>query len=182
MSKTFFTADLHFFHKKITQFCPRTRPFADLESMHEALITSWNSQVGTFDHVYILGDLSFGSPEKTVEILARLNGILHLIKGNHDHWINPLTKTFFASIEDYKVFKQDGHRAVLFHYPIADWDRMHYGSFHLYGHVHDALKLPGKALDVGIDARPNADLALWEWQEIVEYMSTKPIMPHHLAR
>ena len=177
--KFFFTADLHFFHRNILKFASATRPVTSLEEMHEALITNWNTQVRTFDHVYILGDLSFGSAEQTLQILARLNGILHLIIGNHDHWINSTTRTFFASIDNYKVFKQGDHRAVLFHYPIVEWDRMQHGTFHLFGHTHSSLILPGKALDVGIDNRPNSDMRLWEWDEIVAYMADKPTINHH---
>jgi len=51
-------------------------------------------------------------------------------------------------------FEIDG----MFHYPIAVWDRQHYGSIHLYGHVHANignyhplhLKLKN-AYNVGVD-------------------------------
>jgi calcineurin-like phosphoesterase family protein len=177
--KFFFTADTHFHHRRILEFASNTRPVESLDQMHETLIFNWNCQVKPLDHVYHLGDFSFGSPQQAAEILSQLNGSIHLIKGNHDHWLNPYTKSFLASVSDYKIFKRGDHRAVLFHYPIAEWDRMQHGSFHLYGHVHGSLQLPGKALDVGIDNRPNSDMKLWEWEEIISYMADHPVLNHH---
>lgn len=180
MSKTWFTADLHFGHKSILKFASDTRPNClSVDDMNDKLMANWNSQVANLDHVYILGDLSFLSADKTELILQQLNGIKHLIKGNHDHWINSTTSSYFASIKDYDTYKANGYRAVLFHYPIYSWNNCHHGSFHLHGHTHGSVNLGGKSLDVGIDNRCNKDMMLWEWQDVIDYMSNKPITPHH---
>ncbi len=42
----------------------------------------------------------------------------------------------FEWIKDYAVVNDGGYRLVLFHYPIAVWDRAHFGTVHLYGHLH----------------------------------------------
>ena len=40
---------------------------------------------------------------------------------------------------------------VLCHYPLAQWDRKHYGSWHLHGHSHGTYKTGGKIMDIGVD-------------------------------
>ena len=52
--------------------------------MNEELISQWNTIVGDNDEVYHLGDFSLGSPKVTEEVLDRLKGRIHLIKGNHE--------------------------------------------------------------------------------------------------
>lgn len=79
---TFFTSDLHFFHNNIIQFC--NRPFDSVEDMNWKLIKNWNDVVQWNDHVWVLGDFSFGTVAETENILIQLNGIKHLIIGNHD--------------------------------------------------------------------------------------------------
>jgi len=78
---TWFTSDTHFGHANIIRYS--NRPYDTTEEHDEALIANWNFSVQPNDEVYHLGDFSFGN--KAMEILPRLNGIIHLIKGNHDH-------------------------------------------------------------------------------------------------
>src|SRR3990167_1375876 len=180
MHDTFFTSDLHFFHKKILQLCPTTRKGSSLEEMHELIISKWNETVKVEDHVYILGDLSLGSPIKTLEILNKLEGNLHLIKGNHDHWVTPNTSQRFVEIVDYKSLKLNGVHLVMFHYPIAEHDRCHSGSYHLHGHTHGNYRVDGRVLDVGIDNLCQCDMGLWSCEDIVKYMEERPIIPPHM--
>lgn len=177
--KIWFTSDNHYFHRRIREFCPDTRHGKDVNEMNELMIQKWNSQVGISDVVYMLGDFSFGSSEKTIEILDRLNGMLHLVKGNHDHWINGETKKYFESIRDYNKIRIADQKVVMFHYPITEWDSMHHGAFHLFGHVHGSHNPEGRSMDVGIDARPQKDMGLWEWDEIYENLKDKEIKSHH---
>ena len=57
-NKVFFTSDTHFYHANIINFCKR--PFANVETMNEALIENWNAVVGVDDIVFHLGDFCFG--------------------------------------------------------------------------------------------------------------------------
>ena len=88
----FFTADTHFFHRRIVDYCDR--PFRtldghpDVKAMNEALIEQWNAAVRPQDVVYHLGDFGFGSPDKLHEVRRVLNGKMILIRGNHDHKID----------------------------------------------------------------------------------------------
>jgi len=56
---------------------------------------------------------------------------------------------------------------------------MQHGGYHLYGHTHGNYQHPGRAMDVGIDSRPNGDMRPWSWEEIDEILSKKEAMPHH---
>ena len=81
--KYFVTSDLHFYHKRIMDFCPETRPWNSLDEMHEYLIDHWNSNVSPDDVVFDLGDFSFGNKEQTLYTLSQLNGNIVHIYGNH---------------------------------------------------------------------------------------------------
>jgi calcineurin-like phosphoesterase family protein len=180
MEKIWFTSDNHFGHKSILRFCPETRMrCADTDEMNEKMIEIWNNIVALEDRVYTLGDFSFMNTQKTEEVLKRLNGRKFLIKGNHDNWVNSHLTSYFEAVYDYKKISIDGKRVVLFHYPIWEWENMHHGSYHLFGHVHGNTTVPGRAMDVGIDARPQKDMGLWSWEEIDAILSKREIRTHH---
>lgn len=170
----FFTSDNHFYHKGILNLCKASRPANNLEELHSKMVERWNEQVGPYDTVYCLGDFSFGDSDQTIEILKQLNGLKHLIKGNHDHWITSMSSSYFQSIKDYYVLKLEKHRIAMMHYPIIRYDRMHYGAFHLHGHTHGDYQHPGRGMDVGIDTR--TDLGLYTWDEIKALLLEKPII------
>lgn len=179
MTNTFFTSDNHFGHKAIKRFCPDTRHGSDWKEMNELMIQIWNKTVRPNDTVYTLGDFSFMSTEDTIKVLQRLNGRIHLILGNHDHWVNTESKTYFESVGHYNELKMGVKKVVMFHYPIVEFNKMHHGAYHLHGHTHGNYTHPGRGFDVGIDARPQKDMGLWEWSELVQILENKPILPHH---
>ena len=145
------------------------------------MIQKWNTQVRPIDRVYCLGDFSFYKASITESIVKRLNGNIHLILGNHDNWLNDYNynKKLFGSVSNYKEIKVAGRKVVLMHYPIYEWNLMHRGSYHLFGHVHGNVTIPGRAMDVGIDTRPQKDMGLWSWKEIDEILNEKEIRSHH---
>lgn len=76
-------SDHHWGHKNIIKFS--NRPFDNLHHMENYMIDAWNSVVTDDDEVWHLGDISFKLNAKyLVNILDRLNGKIHLIRGNHD--------------------------------------------------------------------------------------------------
>lgn len=174
---SFFTSDTHFFHRNCIKYCPTTRgQFQDELEMNEALIIAWNNRVAAGDLVYHLGDFAFTNITKAVEILSRLNGRIVLIAGNHDVKLlkSPEFCNRFYNIEkSYYETKIDGTFVTMCHYPLVSWNGMSYGSFHLHGHTHGAYHHKGRGLDVGVDNRE--DLAPWTWQEICDYMETRPV-------
>jgi calcineurin-like phosphoesterase family protein len=150
-----------------------TRQGADHYEMTALMLCQWNKQVAPNDVVYHLGDVSFGTHAATLSILKELNGIKHLIKGNHDSVIDHVDiRAQFASIQDYKELKHDGEFIVMCHYPFAQWNKGHYGAFHFFGHCHGNYKVPAgrRMIDVGVDNRPQKDMGLWSWEELKERM------------
>lgn len=134
---TFFIADLHFGHKNCLAY--DNREFPSIEAHDEALIERWNNTVGIGDDVWILGDISWYSSMKTIEIFKRLNGTKHLCVGNHDKRLlkNRDVQSLFSEIVDYKELQLDDETGiVLSHYPIPCYNNHYYGWYHLYGHVH----------------------------------------------
>lgn len=181
MSNTLFTSDTHFFHKNILKFCPDTRKGEDQFEMNEILVEMWNDKVKPGDTVYHMGDVAFGQPSAAVELLYRLNGNIILVKGNHDHKLleHPKCRARFSKVAEYTREVVNGQSIVMFHYPIKEWDQMHRGTWHLYGHVHGKDMGLGdrKAMDVGTDSRP--DMAPWSFDEVKAVMDTRSIANHH---
>ncbi len=150
----FFTADTHFGHKNIIKYC--NRPYDHLDHMMEEMIKTWNSTVGELDTVFHLGDFSFLDRDKSAWILSRLNGVIILIKGNHDS-TKIVENIGFDGVYDLVELAVEEDSGVtqlitLCHYPIAVWPSSHYGAWHLHGHSHGTYKVnTGKVVDAGWD-------------------------------
>ena len=155
MPKTFFSSDTHYFHENVIKFC--NRPFGSVEHMNEELIKNHNMVVKPEDHWWFLGDFSFGTYDQTAEILGRLNGIKHLIVGNHDRkgraqtLFNRDWNKWFVDRHEYFRLKIGDMKFVLCHFPMASWER---GYVNLHGHWHSPAGTKGKwrQYDVGVDA------------------------------
>lgn len=179
--KKWITSDLHFGHANIMKFCPNTRGrFTDVDHMNAMMIKEWNESVQPGDEVYILGDIAFCNVEKAIAILDQLNGTKILIEGNHD---SKLVKDHrfvkrFKEIHKYLRMRHEGHMVVMFHFPILEWDQMHRGSVHFYGHVHgDKTGLEKyRARDAGFDATGKVVASL---DEMIQDALKGEIKSHH---
>jgi calcineurin-like phosphoesterase family protein len=169
---TWFSADFHYGHKNIIKFC--NRPFATVEEMDEVLISNWNKKVGKFEHAWIIGDFCFNDKNKGQEILNRMNGIKHLVRGNHDSTSVKLDG--WASISDYEEMKIGSQKIILSHYAMRVWNGSHYGSWQLYGHSHGTLPDDPNLLsfDVGVDCHNFSPLSV---EDIAAIMTTKTWTP-----
>lgn len=137
----YFISDLHFGHKNVLSF--DNRPFRTIEEHDRALVSNWNRTVSDSDRVYLLGDVSWHNPQKTIEIVKSLNGEKHLIVGNHDKKAvkNSAFRSLFEEIKDYKELPlPDGKGIALCHYPIPCFNNHYHGWYHLYGHVHNSFE------------------------------------------
>lgn len=133
------TSDLHFGHTNIMKFCPDTRGhFKDVAHMNSEMIRMWNAMVQPGDLVYILGDVAFMAAPDAAKILQSLNGDKILVEGNHDRKAlkDVSFQKCFKEIHKYLDISHNGTKVVMFHYPIAEWDQMHRGAVHFYGHLH----------------------------------------------
>jgi calcineurin-like phosphoesterase family protein len=81
----FFTADLHFDHSNIIDYCQR--PFQTVKEMNEKLISNWNITVRSCDVIVVAGDLTLHTNATRVyeKFIRRLNGTKIFLKGNHDY-------------------------------------------------------------------------------------------------
>ena len=180
MKNIFFTSDHHFGHKNIIKFS--NRPFTSVEEMDETMIQRWNEKISPEDEVYHLGDVAFRTHGSIKKILDRLNGKIHLIKGNHEK--QALTYKFrFESIQDYlelsvedESLRNGKQMIVLFHYAIKQWNKKHHGSYHLYGHSHGSLPddIHSQSFDVGVDCH---DFYPISYEEVKAIMKQKEWTP-----
>lgn len=183
MNKTFFISDTHFFHKRILEFCPETRRGRDAVEMTDLMVQAWNKKVPADGTVYMLGDVCFGNADLARRVLPKLNGTKYLVYGNHDQIIkkNEDIRRMFYWCRDYAEITVNGVHIALFHFPMREWRGMQNGFYHLFGHVHGSLDSQphGRSMDVGVDSRPNADMAPWSFSEIHEILKDRPILAHH---
>lgn len=197
--KLWFTSDLHFFHSNIIEYC--NRPWRreggapDPDAMNEGIIANWNSVVRWDDDVFIIGDVAMGGKRRADElarILARLNGVLHLVPGNHDTYIldseecrkhlivhPPLLEIKVPDPEEGGKFRQ---RIVMCHYAMKVWNKSHQGAWHLYGHSHHTMPPDYniKAFDVGIDG-PGYDYRPLSYAQVKDRMAmhVQEAVDHH---
>ena len=137
MSIVRFIADLHLSHANMA----KRRGFSTVEEHDEHIIAKWNSVVNKRDVTYILGDVTM---EKSApyHLLDRLNGIKHIVLGNHDRRQD--TKKLFDYAES--VGAMINYKGVfLTHCPIHP-DELTYGiPKNIHGHIHDKVVM--KMLD-----------------------------------
>ena len=185
-SNIWFTSDLHFHHKNIMSFCPEYRSHCqDVDSMNDMLVDMWNASVKPNDVVYDLGDLSFSKDiNKIKSVLRRLNGEHHLILGNHDNHLLLFTQELLdegllSSVSQYlEIRLKNGSRAVLFHYPIYEWNQGHRGAIMLHGHIHQHSvneHIHGKILNVGFDRFGH----MVSEDMVIELTKDMPNIAHH---
>lgn len=173
----YYTSDLHLGNKNIIGY--ENRPYKTVDEMDADLIYKWNAKVGRDDHVYVLGDFCFKGASRAIEYLELLNGYIHLIRGNHDHFMSQKSMEMWRWNSDkgemttlegwYKHIEDNGREVVLCHFPIMYWDGMDdRGSYHLYGHMHSRpnMQHPHKdAFNVGVDVNNYMPVALDELLE-----------------
>lgn len=168
MAKTFFISDTHFGHARILSLC--NRPFVDAAEMDWTIVRNWNEVVGDNDIVYHLGDFTLGNHKIAKEYFGQLNGRIRVLglPWHHDkRWIKHALIEGWTSASDKLVeiippivvleFLEYGDgthpkSVTLSHYPLAEWDRMFYGGWHLHGHTHgNYTTTQERIMDVGVD-------------------------------
>jgi calcineurin-like phosphoesterase family protein len=172
LNNIFVTADQHLGHENIIKFCDR--PFVTIEEMDQVLIDNWNKVVGKDDIIYHLADFTLGDFTIARRYFAQLNGKIQVLANHWHHDKRWLPKNYFGPLFlEYPDCPDIGHvnilppmvvleieemgdegRALavtLCHYPLACWDRKHYGAWHLYGHTHKPDDSDEFRLNIGVD-------------------------------
>jgi calcineurin-like phosphoesterase family protein len=125
-------ADTHFGHKSIIDY--ENRPYDNEVSPYASMISYWNDSVSDDDKIFVLGDFSFASPERTKEILAQLSGYKVLVMGNHDreHSASWWMEAGFNEVSPYPIIVDEYY--ILSHEPVYVCSNMPYAN--IFGHVH----------------------------------------------
>lgn len=131
-----YISDIHFGHTNAIQF--DNRPFSDRNEMDYMIIELWNARVQPEDQIYIIGDFAYRNERPEEWYLKQLKGHKHLIVGNHDNKLleNDNAMFFFDSVDKMMQIKDGDKHVCLCHFPMAEWDGSHRGSWHIYGHIH----------------------------------------------
>lgn len=175
-----FTADPHFGHANIIDYC--SRPFESVDSMNRALIDRWNEVVEDGDEVWVLGDFALGTIADTLPLAGRLAGRKVLLAGNHDRcwrghgpraegWDDRyLAAGFDEIVHGEPRIDVGAHRPLACHFPYRgdsqDRDRfvdsrpVDRGDWLLHGHVHERWRQHGRMINVGVD--------VWDYRPVPE--------------
>lgn len=164
-----FTSDTHFGAYRTLMLSKR--PFNSVKEMDEVLVNNWNKVVKEEDEVYHLGD--FGD----YSFASRLNGKIHLIKGNYERRDFDQDKYghLFESVSDnVKEVFIDGYYIRMGHEPrvirpfIIDNNHIN-----LFGHIHRLCMIKSYGLNVGTDAhffQPiSLETVLWYHSNILNF-------------
>jgi len=129
MSVVRFIADLHLSHANMAT----RRGFSTVEQHDEHIIAKWNSVVKKQDVTYILGDVTM---EKSApyHLLDRLNGLKHVVMGNHDRRQD--VRKLLEHVESVAGMVQY-KGAILTHCPIHPMELEHRFPKNIHGHIHD---------------------------------------------
>ncbi len=173
----FYTADLHCGHRGLLD--RGYRPWQTVEEHDTALVARWNEAVSPEDTVWVLGDVAMSASK--LGPIADLNGRKILLCGNHDApWPGHAKPrqhqryltAGFAEILDTITTRTTvgGHQVEMSHLPYegdhTDEDRyvehrpIDEGLPLLHGHVHDAWKVRGRMVNVGVD--------VWDYRPVPE--------------
>lgn len=172
MSKVYYTSDLHFGHKLVSEL----RGFDTPEEHDYHIADTWNKIITKRDVVYVLGDLSLRGGTYALDIVESLPGRKHFISGNHD-MIHPMHErgqsrkemdkwlNVFESVQPFLRRKLAGQAVLLSHFPYASFgDGERGGSRYdeyrmtdvglplLHGHTHGKETMHDNMLHVGWDA------------------------------
>jgi len=143
MATVRFIADLHLSHTNMAL----KRGFSTVEEHDEHIIEKWNSVVSKRDVTYILGDVTM---EKSApyHLLDRLNGIKHVVMGNHDRRQD--VRKLLEHVESVAGMTQ--HKGVILtHCPIHTSELDYRFKYNIHGHIHDKVVMK----DVNISSPTN---------------------------
>jgi len=145
--KIFLTADTHFGHRKIEEYCGRPKGF-------ETLI--WNGFKNLKkDHILIhLGDICWGNEVKVHEAITLLPCRKILVKGNHDKKTDSWYMNHGWDFVCEKFQIKRGSILILFSHEPKAWDG--YFDLNIHGHLHNSQHhLKNKVLGINMHGQYN---------------------------
>ncbi len=145
MSSVFFIGDMHFGHKRITEFtddCGRKYRYGrDYKENMDIIAERWNERITKRDKVYVLGDVAFS--DEGFDKLKTLNGNKILVRGNHDNFFS--TKKWLEVFDEVEgIVRYKGY--WLTHAPIHPDELRGKGNIHGHSH-HNIMRLSDGSVD-----------------------------------
>ena len=152
----FFIGDTHFNHGNIIKYC--ARPFSGAKEMNSVLIKNWNKTVSEDSEVFFLGDFAIGNSK---ELMSKVNGKIHWIRGNHDSVGDKMCK-----------FEYDGYEFLLVHNPDEYVGKFDGWIIHGHKHNNNLLRYPfinvrNKTINVSVETLGYRPISI---QELLKYM------------
>lgn len=164
----YFTSDTHFNHDRA--FIWKPRGFQSCDEANTTLFNNWNDMVGLDDDIYMLGDFFLGIDLVYVkDILSKLHGRIHIIRGNHDTDAKMEIYQNAANvveIADALWFSYSDRHFYLSHYPTFTAnlnDSPKTAVFNLHGHTHSKYKFYEDRpymYNVAVDAHDNKPVSI----------------------
>ena len=145
----YFIADTHFGWKSM-----HGRSFPTTAEHDAELVRRWNAVVTPDDEVYVIGDFIF-DVDVAESVLEQLKGTIYLVPGDHDWKLMQSQSVRHINIlpEIFEIKRSVTNPPIIIcHWPFDIWKKSHYGSYHLYGHLHNGV-LPsnGKSMCISCD-------------------------------
>lgn len=176
--RVFVTSDLHLNHRAVIKY--GERPFKNVGEMNSRLLELYNDTVNDNDIVYFIGDVLFYRGKNSIEILKEFKGDKRLVAGNHDFQHLRHLIHYFNEVNTYREIKYRGNDIVMMHFPLASWNKGHYGSYHLHGHIHSTreanMARTDRRYDVGVEANDYRPVLL---DDIIDLLSTRSVARNH---
>lgn len=182
----YYLSDPHIGHNK--PFIVQKRGYTCVEEHDQCSIDKINKVVTSKDVLTIIGDFCFNNNYNWY--FNQLKCKLILLYGNHDRYFdkwfyksnectfkNKLVTLPCAGIIDTKLAQK--YPVTLCHYPMRRWNKSHFDSFHLYGHLHYATDFGGKTLNISVDSLNGIPIS--EYQ-VIDYMLNRPHNEDYIER
>lgn len=169
----YFTTDLHIAHDK--PFIYKPLGFENIDQYNYCITQYVCETVQRYDMLWVLGDISWRDPVSYLNQLAESMSEINIVLGNHDNDLynrrHQLCKNIYVHRSPVNT-KIEGQLVTLSHFPMLSWEKSHYNSWQLYGHVHGReLPIKGKLFDV-IPRKEHPKP--FSWDEIKEIMKLSP--------
>lgn len=185
--QVFLTSDWHLGHRNIIGYCHR--PFDTVERMNWTIVENHNAVVRPQDTVFVLGDLALGKIEESLSFVEMMNGRIVMLSGNHDRIfsgrkrVKATDRALYTDVgieiadEQRPLVIDNTHFGLMCHFPYHgdshDADRfveqrpVDRGGWVFHGHVHNAWRVRGRQINVGVDVN---DFTPVHVSKIVEIM------------
>lgn len=180
LNKIWFSSDLHFSHDR--DFIWKDRGFSSVDEMNETIIKNFNNLIDDDDELFLLGDIIMGDTATSIEYLKRLNGKIHIVRGNHDS-VKKLSYyrdcENVISISEGEYFDYHKYHFYLSHYPTicSNFDvgePLRKRMVSLCGHIHtkDCFSDINKGLIFHVEVDTN-DCKPWNIDDIIQMIKEK---------